>query len=195
MIHEIRQAQADMRFAYNSGATGMLASAIAWTCATATVLFGTPGQAVWTLFIGGMLIHPVSILISKMLGRPGNHSKGNPLGALALASTAWLIFSLPLAYAASLLRIEWFFPAMLLVIGGRYLVFAALYGMRTYWVCGLTLAGAGFLLGLLLAPPILSAFAGAAIELTFAAALFVLDQRAQRASTLPEQNATLGPAG
>ena len=85
------------------------------------------------LFIGAMLIHPASVLISKIFGRPGNHSKGNTLGALAWASTLWLIFSLPLAYAVSLLRIEWFFPAMLLVIGGRFLVFGSLFGMRTYW--------------------------------------------------------------
>lgn len=122
-----------MRFAYLGGASGIFASSIVWLCAAIATTQTSPKRAVWVLFIGAMLIHPASVLISKIFGRPGNHSKGNTLGALAWASTLWLIFSLPLAYAVSLLRIEWFFPAMLLVIGGRFLVFGSLFGMRTYW--------------------------------------------------------------
>jgi hypothetical protein len=182
MTTDLSQAQADMRFAYVSGASGMLASSIAWLCAAIATTHASPEKAVWVLFIGGMMIHPVGVLISKLLGRPGNHSKGNPLGSLAWASTLWLIFSLPLAYAVSLLRIEWFFPAMLLVIGGRYLVFSSMFGMRIYWVCGLALAGAGYLLGQAKASPTSSAFAGAAIEAAFAAAIFVLNRREARAN-------------
>lgn len=171
-----------MRFAYCSGASGMLASAIAWLCAAVATVQASPKQAVWVLFIGGMLIHPLGVLISKLQGRPGNHSKGNPLGSLAWASTLWLIFSLPLAYAVSMLRIEWFFPAMLLVIGGRYLVFASLFGMRIYWLCGLALAAAGYLLVRTGAAPTRSAAVGAGIEFLFAAAIFVLDRREARSS-------------
>jgi hypothetical protein len=180
MTTDLSQAQADMRFAYCSGASGVLASSIAWLCAAVASIQGSPKQAVWVLFIGGMLIHPVGVLISRLLGRPGNHSKGNPLGSLAWASTLWLIFSLPLAYATSLLRIEWFFPAMLLVIGGRYLVFSSLFGLRIYWACGLALAGAGFFLGQGRVSPTLSAFSGAAIEAAFASAIFALHRHEAR---------------
>ena len=180
MTTDLSRAQADMRFAYCSGASGMLASSIAWLCAAVTSIQASPKQAVWVLFIGGMLIHPAGVLISKLLGRPGNHSKGNPLGSLAWASTLWLIFSLPLAYAASLLRIEWFFPAMLLVIGGRYLVFSSLFGLRIFWACGLALAGAGYFLGQAKASPTLSAFSGAGIEAAFAAAIFALHRHESR---------------
>lgn len=62
-----------------------------------------------------------------------------------------------------------FFAAMLLVIGGRYLVFATLFGMRLYWVLGLVLAGAGFMLGWRGAPASAVVGTGAAIELVFAA--------------------------
>jgi len=180
MTNDLARAQADMRFAYCNGAVGMLASSLAWACAAVVAFKGTPERAVWTLFVGGMLIHPVGVVIAKILGRPGNHSKGNPLGSLAWASTLWLIFSLPLAYGVSLLRIEWFFPAMLFVIGGRYLVFSSLFGMRTYWACGLVLAGAGYLLGRSAAYPANSALAGFLIEVLFAAVLFTFHYREAR---------------
>lgn len=177
MQTNLPQAQADMRFAYYGGAAGMLASSIAWLCAAIATIQASPQQAVWVLFIGGMLIHPVGVMIAKLLGRSGNHAKGNPLASLAWASTLWLIFSLPLAYAVSLLRIEWFFPAMLLVIGGRYLVFGTLFGMRVYWVCGLSLAGTAYLLAIIKATPTLAAFTGSAIEVVFAAIIFFLHLR------------------
>ena len=180
MTSDLSQAQADMRWAYLGGASGMFASSIVWLGAAIATTQTSAEQAVWVLFIGAILIHPAGVLIAKLFGRPGNHSTGNPLGPLAWASTLWLIFSLPLAYAVSLLRIEWFFPAMLLVIGGRYLVFSSLYGMRIYWGCGLTLAGAGYWLGQTNASPTLSAFAGATIEAAFAAVIFVLSRREVR---------------
>ena len=194
MTTDLSRAQADMRFAYVSGASGMLASSIAWLCAAIATMQASPKQAVWVLFIGGMVIHPVGVLISKVLGRPGNHSKGNPLGSLAWASTLWLIFSLPLAYAVSLLRIEWFFPAMLLVIGGRYLVLSSLFGMRIYWACGLVLAGAGYSLGQASASPTMSAFAGASIEFSFAAAVFALNRREVRSNNLLKPDPFRGSA-
>lgn len=194
-MNDLSKAQADMRLAYCSGASGMLASAIAWLCAAVATVQASPRQAVWVLFIGGMLIHPVGVLISKLQGRPGNHSKGNPLGSMAWASTLWLIFSLPLAYAVSMLRIEWFFPAMLLLIGGRYLVFASLFGMRIYWLCGLALAAAGYLLVRSGASPTLGASVGAAIEVLFAAAIFVLDRRESRSNQAIRDRVELETAG
>jgi hypothetical protein len=171
-----------MRFGYYSGALGIFASAGAWLAAAVVALQASPEQAVWVLFVGGVLIHPVSVLLAKMLGRPGKHEAGNPLAALAFASTLWLIFSLPLAYGASILRMEWFFPAMLLVIGGRYLTFGSLFGMRIYWVLGLTLAIAGYLLGSARALPAVSAFVGAGIEAAFAVAVLVLGRHEVRSN-------------
>lgn len=178
MESDLSFAQADMRFAYHGGAAGMLASALVWLCASIAAACSSPAHAIWTLLIGGMFIHPAGMLISKLLGRPGTHSKGNPLGLLAGASTFWLIFSLPLAYAASLRHIEWFFPAMLLVIGGRYLVFHTLYGLRIYWACGLALAASGLLLGFLAIPAAVSAATGAGIEAVFGCAVMVSNRHA-----------------
>jgi hypothetical protein len=173
----VSQAQADMRQGYYGGGAGVLASALAWSVAAGVAVLGPAQSAVWALLIGGMFIHPVGLLICKLLGARGAHDKGNPLGQLAGASTFWLIFCLPLAYALSLQKPGWFFPAMLLVIGGRYLVFATLYGMRLYWVLGLTLAAAGLALGVLAAAVPVAAVTGAAIEAAFGVVILVQHRR------------------
>lgn len=163
----VTESQADMRRAYFSGAPGILASALAWSAATAAAALSSPHKAIWVLLIGGALIHPVGLLVCRLLGAPAKHASENPLGQLAASSTFWLIFSLPLAYGVGLQHAAWFFAAMLLVIGGRYLVFATLYGMRLYWALGLALAGAGFGLGWLGSPALALVAAGAAIEWVF----------------------------
>lgn len=164
----VSEAQMDMRESYCSGGAGILASGLAWSVAAGVAISGPTQSAVWALLIGGALIHPVSVLLCKMLGARGDHTKGNPLAQLAASSTLWLIVCLPLAYALSLQRPVWFFSAMLLIVGGRYTVFATLYGMRLYWVLGLALAAAGLALGYLAVPASVAVVAGAAIELAFA---------------------------
>ena len=176
-MEKLSDAQADMRLGYLSGAPGVLASAAAWLIAGVVALQVSPKSAEWTLFVGGMFIHPIGILLAKALGRSGKHTAGNPLSSLAAANTFWLMLSLPLAYAVSLLRIEWFFPAMLLIIGGRYLTFAPLYGMRIYWACGGALALAGCVLGGTNVQPAFAAIAGASIEACFGALILFSARR------------------
>jgi hypothetical protein len=59
---------------------------------------------------------------------------------------------------------------MLLVIGGRYLVFGTVYGMRLYWALGLALASAGFSLAWLGVAALVVVAAGAVIEAVFGVA-------------------------
>ena len=168
MDMSVSEAQADMRSGYLSGGTGILASALAWSVAAGIALANSAQSAVWALLIGGMFIYPVGLLICKLLGGRGTHRKGNPLGQLAGASAFWLIFCLPVAYVLSLQNPSWFFSAMLLIIGGRYLVFATIYGMRLYWILGLVLATAGFALPTINASAHIVAGVGAGIEAVFA---------------------------
>jgi hypothetical protein len=171
---DLGAAQRDMRTSYLYGAPGMLASALDWAVAGCVATWDTPQHAVWALFIGGVFIHPVGSLFARLLGAPGKHTAGNPLASLAMATTIWMIMMLALAYGVSLLRIELFFPAMLFVIGGRYLCLATLYDTRLYWLCGAALALAGYGLAELNAPIALGGFSGAAIEAVFALLLFAM---------------------
>ncbi|HEY0064468.1 MAG TPA: hypothetical protein VGC21_20295 [Telluria sp.] len=182
-ISSIAAAQQDMRQGYLGGAPGALVSGLMWVMAGCVATWVSPQRAVWALFIGGMFIHPVAVLCAKLIGQPGKHSAGNPLGALAMATTIWMIMMLPLAYGISLWRIDLFFPAMLFVIGGRYLCFQMLYGMRLYWVFGAILGSAGYALASLHAAVALSAFTGGLIEIAVA---FLLALSARRkAAALP----------
>jgi hypothetical protein len=170
-------AQADMRHAYFGGATGVTTSALAWLAAAATALLVSPRGAIAALFIGGMFIHPGAILLSKLLGRPGAHDKDNPLARLAVESTIWLLLAIAVAFIASFQGAEWFFVAMLLTIGGRYFLFATLYGLRMYWVCGAVLALAGIALAALKAGAATIALTGGLLELAFAAAVFARERK------------------
>lgn len=171
--------QRDMRDAYAGGGPGMFASALAWLTAGAVALQVSPERAVLALFAGGMLIHPVGVLLARVLGHRGQHSHGNPLGTLALETTVWLVLSMPLAYVVSLYRVDLFFPAMLLVIGGRYATFATVYGSRVYWACGGALVAAAYALAALRVAPAAAAFTGAGIEAAFAVWIVATARRAR----------------
>lgn len=181
-------AQADMRWAYWHGAFGVLASAAAWALAAAAGVVGTPQRAVWTLLIAGMFIFPASLVMARLAGRPGLHPKTNPLGRLAVISTIGLVVGCGAALLVATRKLEWFFPTMLLVIGLRYLTFTRVYGLPLYRVCGLSLAAAGLVLGVLLAQPapdmkasgpLIAALTGALLEALFGTVL-LLQGRAAR---------------
>ena len=83
-----------------------------------------------------------------------------------------MIFAILIAVAVAFHSVALFFPAMLLVIGGRYLTFATLYGMKIYWAFGATLALAALPIAALRAPVFVGALVGALIEYAFGAVIF-----------------------
>ena len=162
-----------MRRSYIWGATGIMTSGSVWLVAGLVAYLKDPRLSVWVLFIGAGFIVPISNALDKLLGASGKHSRGNPLSALAMESTVFMLMCLPLAYGLGQQKMEWFFPAVLMIIGGRYLVFSSIYGTRLYWLLGGLLGAggyAGYALGL---PPHTSAFIGAGIELVFGAVTLV----------------------
>lgn len=169
--------QQDMRRGYLWGATGVMTSGLVWLAAGLVAWLQDPRLAIWVLFIGAGFIVPVSNFIDRLLGAPGRHAPGNGLAALALETTVFMLMCLPLAYGLSLYRMEWFFPAVLMVIGGRYITFGTLYGTALYWLLGAALGLAAVSMYLLAAPPHVAALVGAAVELLFGLALLVAKRR------------------
>ena len=161
------EAQKDMNFSYFGGATGVLVSGLVWCLSGLAALMYSNQSSMLTLFFGGMLIHPLAVLLSKALKRPGNHNPKNPLGKLALESTVILFVGLFLAFYVAMLKVEWFYPIMLLIIGVRYLIFNTLYGKKIYWGLGALLMLSGVLCILLGADFVIGAFIGGAIEIVF----------------------------
>lgn len=165
----LADAQRNMRDAYYDGAAGLVASGSIWLAAAIVTTARDTRAGIVTLLIGGMLIHPLALLLCKALGRSGRHAPGNPLAPLAIESTVLLMLGLAIAFALSFSRADLFFPATLLVIGGRYLVFQTLYGLRTYWLTGALLAAAGFGSAVGQLAPAVTAGTGALIELVLGA--------------------------
>jgi len=177
----IQNAQYDMRLAYLDGSCGVLASGFIWLVSSFIAIYLAPNKAVFALLIGGVFIYPLSILLNKSFGASGMHRKDNPLGNLAMEGTISMILCMSLAYMLSLQKVEWFFPGMLLIIGGRYLTFASLYGIRLYWALGICLAVAAYFLFMLNAQSYISTLVGSGIEISFGLVLLVLAKKSKKA--------------
>ncbi len=175
-MDSISDAQRDMREAYFGGATGAVSSATAWLAAAIVATFANPKAGILTLVFGGTLIFPLSVVLSKLVGRSGKHQKGNPLAPLAIQGTFWMLLSIPIAIGAAMYKVELFFPAMLLVIGGRYFTFVTIYGMKIYWLFGAALAVFAFPLAILKAPVMAGAYTGAIIEYLFGIIIFIISK-------------------
>jgi hypothetical protein len=164
---KFEDAQKDMNFAYIGGGTGVLVSGLVWCIAGLVGLLHTNQYSMLTLFFGGMFIFPLSMLLAKILKRPGNHDPRNPLSKLALESTILLFVGLFLAFTVARLQIEWFYPIMLLTIGVRYLLFNTLYGLKIYWLLGALLMFSGAACIVFNAEFIMGAFVGGITEILF----------------------------
>ena len=162
---KFNEAQENMVFAYFGGGPGMLASGVVWIISASFGQFVSVQASVFALFVGGMFIHPLGIAISKLLKRPGKHDKENPLALLALESTFLLFIGLFIAFSVVQVRPEFFFPTMLMIIGGRYLLFSTLYGLRIYWLIGGCLAASGILCLVLNANFAIGGYIGGLIEI------------------------------
>ena len=167
-----RLAQTDMCEGYANGSIGIIVSGLIWLISATISYQHSAKQAVWTLLIGGMFIHPVGVLLSKVIGLTGTHTKGNPLGNLAMEGTIFMIMCLPVAFGLSLQHTEWFFQGMLLIIGGRYLTFASIYGSRLYWILGVVLGAAAYLLFYFKVQSLGSLLTGSLIEISFGLLMF-----------------------
>jgi uncharacterized protein YacL len=165
-------AQKDMDYSYYGGATGVLVSGLIWCIAGLIGLTYSTQASMYALFIGGMFIFPLSMLMSKVLKRSGKHKPENPLSKLAMESTIIIFVGLFLAFLVASLKVEWFYPIMLLAIGVRYLVFNTLYGNRTYWALGAVLMLAGVFCMLFNANFIIGAFVGGVTEVLFSLLIF-----------------------
>ncbi len=169
---EFEAAQHDMRRAYIGGSTGVLISGLVWCIAGWVALISSQQNSMYALFIGGIFIHPASVLLDKILKATGSHNPKNPLGKLAFESTVILFVGLFLAFTVAKIKVEWFYPIMLMTIGVRYLTFQTLFGMRTYWILGFTLMLAGALCVVFKAPFVYGAFIGGGTEIAFSLLLF-----------------------
>jgi len=77
------------------------------------------------------------------MGRPAGLPKGHPMNALGMQVAFTLPFNLLLVGAATMYRLNWFYPAVMITLGSHYLPFIFQYGMWEFGVLAGILIGAG----------------------------------------------------
>ena len=149
----IADAQREMRSAFLGGFMGQLVSGTLWLVSAALAAWVSPRQAILFLVIAGIFIFPLTQLGLRLIGRPGRVAPENTLYRLGAQVAIVLPLSLPVVGAAALYRLDWFYPAFMIVLGAHYLPFVFLYGMRMFFPLAAILWLVGLALGLWIDAP------------------------------------------
>ncbi len=128
---DVRDAQREMRDKYFGGSFGPLISGVFWIVSTLVGLNVSKTAGISALVILGMFIFPTGLLVLKLLKKPVV-SHHNPLNLLAMQIAFTIPAAYPVIFAAVLHNVNWFYPAMAVIVGAHYLPFIFLYGMPIY---------------------------------------------------------------
>ena len=182
-IMHIATAQEEMSSAHVHGAPGVFVSGVVWLVAGWLWTRHGVEKGFLGLFVGGILIFPVSLLLARLVFRAPRTSPGNPLETLALESTGILFGGIFLAYCFLRVAPELAFPAMAVAIGVRYLIFRSVYGNPVYWGLGGVIAMTGGLVAASSATlPVNLALIVGLIEVGFSIALLLHGSRTRHRS-------------
>jgi len=144
----IADAQRDVRTVFLGGFAGQLVSGTLWLLSAALATFATPNSAILVLVLGGIFIFPLTLLTLRLMGRRASLGRDHPMNQLAMQVAFTLPLNLLIVLAATLYRLNWFYPAFMIALGTHYLPFIFLYGMRQFAVLAAVLIGAGVIIGM-----------------------------------------------
>jgi uncharacterized protein DUF7010 len=144
---DIRDAQREVRSVYIGGFWGQLVASVIWLVAAAIGTWGTPKASILTIVLAGFFIFPLTQLMLRLSGRPARVCRENAFHYLGMQVAFVLPFSMLLLVPVGYFRLNWFFPALMILLGAHYLPFATLYGMRMF----LFLAGILMAMGVVIA--------------------------------------------
>ncbi len=144
----IKDAQREVRSVYLGGFAGQLVSSAVWFLSAALATWSSPSAGIYALVIGGFFIFLLTQLLLRAMGRRASLEAKNPFKQLAMQVAFTLPLNLPLVAAATMHRLNWFYPAFMIALGTHYLPFMFLYGMWQFGGLATILIGAGLMLGL-----------------------------------------------
>lgn len=87
-------------------------------------------------------------LLVRTVARAAPVSGDNSLQSLGMQVALVLPMSMPLLAPVAFYRLNWFYPALMILVGAHYLPFVFLYGMREFWALGSLLVGGGLLIAM-----------------------------------------------
>ena len=138
---DIRDAQRESRSLYLGGFWGQLVSSIIWLVSAALGTWVTPKASILTVVTAGFFIFPLTQMMLRLSGRRVSLSKENAFNSLGMQVAFVLPFSMLLLVPVGLYNLNWFFPALMILLGAHYLPFATLYGMRMFlFLAGILIA-------------------------------------------------------
>lgn len=138
------KAQLTMRETYLNGGPGVCISGAVWLLAADLVYMHGFKAGMIAFFLGGIFIHPTSIVAVKAIRKappPSPPDKG--LVQLSVLTLPILFGGLYLAYILSAQNQNLFYPVMAAAIGLRYLIFQRIYGLQTFVALGVILIAIG----------------------------------------------------
>src|SRR5215469_6192535 len=138
---DIQEAQRESRSVFIGGFCGQLVSSVIWLVSAALGTWGTPKASILMVVIGGFFIFPLTQMLLRLSGRRASLSRENAFNGLAMQVAFVLPFSMLLLVPVGLYNLNWFFPALIVLLGAHYLPFATLYGMRIFlFLAGILIA-------------------------------------------------------
>ena len=140
---KVSEAQQDLRRAYVGGGPGVVTSGLVWLVAAWVQHTQGVGAGFVTLFLGGMLIFPVTKLLCRTVFRRDDESSGNPFGMTVLESTIAMIGGLFAAWLFVAVKPALVFPLAAIAVGTHYFVFKTVYGDRSFWLLAGVVTAAG----------------------------------------------------
>jgi len=145
---DILDAQREVRSVYIGGFWGQLVTSVIWLASATLGTWVTPKASIVTVVIGGFFIFPITQVLLRLSGRRASVSRENPFNSLAMQIAFVLPLSMLLLVPVGLYRLNWFFPALIVLVGAHYLPFASLYGMRMFLFLSAILVAVGVVVAL-----------------------------------------------
>jgi hypothetical protein len=146
----IVDAQREVRFRYSGGFYGQAVSGLIWLASASFASWGSPRTAIAVLVIGGFFIFAITELLVRTVGSRLKLDSRNLLPQLGMQVAFVLPLSMPLLLPVSRYGLNWFYPALMILLGARYLPFVFLYGMRMFAVLAAALLGGGVIIAMYL---------------------------------------------
>jgi hypothetical protein len=144
----VQDAQREVRTVFVGGFWGQLVSSAIWLASAALGTWVTPRVAIWALVAAGFFIFPVTQLLLRLTGGPASLSRENPLNYLGMQIAFALPMTMLLLVPVTTFRLNWFYPALMVLVGAHYLPFTFLYGMRMFVPLSAVLIGGGVVIAL-----------------------------------------------
>jgi hypothetical protein len=146
----VNEAQKEVRTVFVGGFWGQLVSSALWLASAALGTWVSPRAAIIELVVCGFFIFPITQLLLRLTGRRASLTSENPLGYLAMQIAFIVPMCMLLLAPVAAYRLNWFYPAFMIIVGAHYLPFTFLYGMRMFIPLCAILVGGGTVIALYL---------------------------------------------